>query len=151
MYRRTIEGKTEEQQDKKLEKKLKCYYDHPEFGLSKGQQVSNPSAELITAEGWEHYEPVPPVPPPPVPQTEPNLDDVIKAMIYLHEDEIAKLPDDVAAQCKSLFPTWVSKIGSEVKKGFRLYYDEHLYETTSKVFVAEDETPDKSSNYTLIG
>ena len=51
---------------------IKLEYDHEP--LHAGQWVSNPSRELILADGWEVY--VPPV----VPQYEPDKDAVILAV-----------------------------------------------------------------------
>ena len=61
---------------------LHLEFDHADLNLRKGQWVSNPSEELIFAEGWEVYVP----PTPPAPSREEQINAEIRAK-YTDNDE----------------------------------------------------------------
>lgn len=89
-----------------------------------GTWVSNPTEEQILAAGWQVY--VPPIVPP-QPQTEPDMEQMIAAVKKMLSTETEELSDEDALDVAALFPTWASKIGSEVSVGERLWYDGKLY------------------------
>jgi hypothetical protein len=113
--------------------------DYPELELHAGQYVSNPSAELIAAEGWLEY--VPPVVPP-TPKTEPNYDELIVAVKKMLSTQAEELSDEDALDVAALFPTWTSKLGQQVNIGERLWYNEKLYKVIQQHTTQEDWTPD---------
>jgi hypothetical protein len=113
--------------------------DYPELELHAGQYVSNPSAELIAAEGWLEY--VPPVIPP-TPKTEPDYDELIGAVKKMLSTQAEELSDKDALDVAALFPTWASKLGMQVNVGERLWYDEKLYKVIQAHTTQEDWTPD---------
>lgn len=114
--------------------------DYPELELHAGQYVSNPSAELIAAEGWLEY--VPPVVPP-TPKTEPDYDELIGAVKKMLSTQAEELSDEDALDVAALFPTWASKLGMQVNVGERLWYNEKLYKVIQAHTIQEDWTPDE--------
>ena len=113
--------------------------DYPELELLAGQYVSNPSAELIAAEGWFEY--VPPVIPP-TPKTEPDYNELIGAVKKMLSTQAEELSDEDALDVAALFPTWASKLGKQVNVGERLWYNEKLYKVIQAHTTQEDWTPD---------
>lgn len=116
---------------------------YPELELSAGQYVSNPSAELIAAEGWLEY--VAPVIPS-TPKTEPDYNELIDAVKTMLAAQTEELSDEEALSVAALFPTWVSKIGQQVTVGERLWYDEKLYKVIQTHTVQDDWTPDVTTS-----
>lgn len=119
-----------------------CRTIHLEFDhapLVAGQYVSNPSAELIAAEGWQVY--VPPVIPP-QPQTEPYETDIVEAVKKMLSSSVEELTDEEALEVAALYPTWASKIGQSVTTGERLWYDMKLYKVIQQHTAQEEWTPD---------
>ena len=116
--------------------------DHSSMGLVAGQWISNPSEELILAEGWEIY--VPPTPPEPEyePQTEPGFDEIIQAVKNMLAQDTEALSDEAALSVAALFPTFVSKIGQAVSVGERLWYDGKLYKVIQAHTIQDDWKPD---------
>ena len=104
-----------------------------------GVWISNPSTQQIADAGWVEY--VPPVVPP-LPQTEPDYDQIINAVKRMLSQDIAELSDEDALDIAALYPTFVSKIGEEVKAGERLWYDGKLYKVVQTHTVQDDWTPD---------
>ena len=113
--------------------------DYPELELHAGQYVSNPSAELIAAEGWLEY--VPPVVPP-TPKTEPDYDELIGAVKKMLSTQAEELSDEDALDVAAIFPTWASKLGQQVNIGERLWYNEKLYKVIQAHTTQSDWTPD---------
>ena len=118
-------------------KTIQLEYDHPPFVA--GQWVSNPSVELIHADGWQDYTPPEVVP---TPQTEPNYEQVLQAVKKMLASSTENLSDEEALQVAALYPTWSSKIGEQVNVGERLWYDEKLYKVIQPHTIQEDWTPD---------
>lgn len=116
---------------------IQLEFDHDP--LVAGQYVSNPSAELIAAEGWVEY--VPPVVPP-QPQTEPYEADIVEAIKKMLAPSVEELTDEEALEVAALYPTWASKIGQPVTAGERLWYDTKLYKVIQAHTVQEEWTPD---------
>lgn len=103
---------------------------------SEDRWVSNPPEEMILAEGWL---PVPPAPPyVPQPELEPDYDQLIQAVKKMLSSSTEELSDEDALDVAALFPTWASKIGSEVTVGERLWYDGKLYKVIQVHTVQED-------------
>jgi len=109
--------------------------------LVKGQWVSNPSQELIFAEGWAVY--VPPVIPP-QPQTEPYESDIVEAVKRMLASSVEDLTDEEALDVAALYPTWASKIGEAVAVGERLWYDGKLYKVIQAHTASQEWTPDSA-------
>lgn len=120
-------------------KTLQLENDYPDMGLVAGQYVSNPSAELIAAEGWVEY--IPPIVPP-QPKTEPELQTIVDAVKVMLDSSTEELSDEDALAVAALFPTWVSKMGLQVEVGQRFWYDEKLYKVIQSHIVQADWTPD---------
>ncbi len=133
MYIKTIAGR-EVFSDCKT---IQLEFDHD--NLVAGQYVSNPSAELIYAEGWREY--VPPVVPP-QPHTEPEMDEMMQAVKKMLASSTEELSDEDALAVAALFPTWHSKIGEQVNTGERLWYDERLWKVIQSHTAQENWTPD---------
>ena len=106
---------------------IQLEFDHAP--LVAGQYVSNPSQELIAAEGWVEF--VPPVIPP-QPQTEPYEMDVVEAVKKMLASSVEELTDEEALEVAALYPTWASKIGQPVTAGERLWYNTKLYKVISR-------------------
>lgn len=106
-----------------------------------GAWISNPTAEQISAEGWEEY--IPPVVPP-APQTEPSEFDKVTALNKMLATQVVALDDESALQVIALFPTWISMLGKEVHAGERYYYNEALWKVLQDHTTQESWTPDVS-------
>lgn len=124
---------------------VRWHGDTPEFNdgkklqLSDGTWVSNPTQEMMFAEGFEIY--VPPVVPP-TPETEPRYDDMLKAVKRMLDSQVEQLSDEDALAVAALFPTWISKMGEEVHTGERYWYDGRLWKVIQPHTVQHDWTPD---------
>lgn len=120
-------------------KTLQLVNDYPESEMVAGQWVSNPSEELILAEGWQVY-----VPPEPQEyhQTEPDYEQLLSAIKNMLATDCETLSDENALSVAALYPTFVSKIGKQVNPGERLWYDGKLYKVVQLHTVQEDWTPD---------
>lgn len=108
-----------------------------------GAWVSNPTAEQIAAAGWVEY--IPPVLPP-IPQTEPTYNDMLTAVKNMLSPTIKDLTDEEALEIAALYPTWISKIDSEVSVGERVWYNEKLYKVIQAHTVQNDWTPDVATS-----
>lgn len=124
---------------------VRWHGDTPEFNdgkklqLSDGTWVSNPTQEMMFAEGFEIY--VPPVVPP-TPETEPQYDDMLKAVKRMLDSQVEQLSDEDAIEVAALFPTWISKMDEEVHTGERYWYDGKLWKVIQQHTVQENWTPD---------
>lgn len=146
MYKREIQGREEYISDNAISKGITLIYDHPEWGKVVGDLVTNPFAleygeELIAAEGWVYF--VPPVPEP-TPQTEPTMDEVLKALNRMQEAQVYALDDEAALEVIALFPAWADFIGQEVQAGWRTYYDNRLWKVLQAHTIQADWTPDNA-------
>lgn len=108
-----------------------------------GIWVSNPSAEMIAAEGWIEY--VPPITPP-EPMTEPDEWEIIQAVKKMLASSTENLSDEEALGVAALYPTWASKEGEQVNIGERYWYDGKLYKVVQAHQVQSDWTPDVSTS-----
>ena len=141
LYKREIAGKVEIDDCKQII----LYYDHPP--LAKGQPVSNPSAELIAAEGWVEYIPPTPTPTPvPIPEPDPPMEELIEAVKKMLSKDVEALSDEDALSVAALFPTWNSMMDKEVKIGERYWYDERLWKVLLDHTVQESWTPDAATS-----
>lgn len=107
--------------------------------LEDGTWVSNPSEETIFANGWQVY--VPPIVPP-QPELEPDYEQVIQAVKRFLSTETEELSDEDALDVAALYPTWASRIDTEVKAGERLWYDGKLYKVIQTHTASNLWTPD---------
>lgn len=113
--------------------------------MPNGTWVSNPTAEMIAEAGWEEY--IAPIVEEPVePQTEPDVLEVMEAIKKMLSTETSILSDEAALEVAALFPTWISKEGSVVNVGERLWYNEKLYKVIQSHTVQSDWTPDVSTS-----
>ena len=108
-----------------------------------GCWVSNPTEEMILADGWEIYSPPTPVY---SPRTEPDEIDLLVAIKKMLQSSTSQLSDEEALEVAALYPTWASKIGYEVSVGERLWYDGKLYKVVQAHTVQEDWTPDVTAS-----
>lgn len=106
---------------------------------NEGVWISNPTEEQIADAGWLPY--VPPVVPP-APELEPDLAAEMKAVKRMFATQTEELSDEDALEVAALFPTWASKIGTEVVVGERLWYDGKLYKVIQAHTTQADWTPD---------
>ena len=106
---------------------------------NEGVWISNPTPEMIEEAGWLPY--TPPIVPP-QPQTEPDMEQMIEAVKKMLSSSTEELSDEDALNVAALFPTWSSKIGSEVAVGERLWYDGKLYKVIQAHTATELWTPD---------
>lgn len=112
--------------------------------------VSNPTAEMIAADGWLPY--VPPVIPP-QPQTEPGMDEIMQAVKRMLSTEADELSDEEALEVAAAFKTWESAVkeGKEVPVGKRLWYDGKLWKVIIAHIPQANWTPDTAvSLYTEV-
>lgn len=106
-----------------------------------GMQIFNPSEDLLLAAGWmEYIEPEPE----PIDETkyEPYPEEVVDKLKKLLQDKVAQQTDEEALENIELFPTWQSKIGTQVEQGERLYFDDKLFKVLQTHIPQEDWRPD---------
>lgn len=113
--------------------------------IKDGMQTTNPTEEMILADGWEVYEPVIPEPQPQEPQLEPSSYAMERAVMTMMMPQaktmFASLDDQEALNVKELADTWASKMGEQVNVGDRLWYDGKLYKVRMQHTVQEDWYP----------
>lgn len=103
-----------------------------------GCGVSNPTEEMILADGWLPYTPPPVVP---VPQDEPDLYQVMENVKKMFSTDIESMTDEQALEVAALYPTWHSKIGQQVTAGERLWDDGKLWKVIQPHTVQENWRP----------
>lgn len=113
--------------------------DGKKLQLSDGTWVSNPTQEMMFAEGFEIYVPPTPVP---TPETEPELPAMMEAVKRMLDTQVEDLSDEDALAVAALFPTWISKMGEAVNAGERYWYDGKLWKVIQPHTVQADWTPD---------
>lgn len=100
--------------------------------------VSNPTPEMIAADGWVEF--IPPVVPP-QPLDEPDIAEMISAVKRMLASSVADLTDEEALAVASLYPTWHSMLGKEVTTGERLWDDGKLWKVLQPHTVQENWRP----------
>lgn len=112
-------------------------------------QVINPTHEQYTEAGWTEYVPEPFVP---QPKLAPYPDEMVMAMRSFMQPRLMTLSDSEALEKKVLYDTWVSKMGTIVSQGERLYYDDKLYKVRQEHLVQQQYPPstDTLSLYEVI-
>lgn len=110
---------------------------------NEGLWVSNPTAEMIEEAGWLPY--TPPIVPH-QPQMGPDYEQVMEAVKKILSAETNELSDEEALEVAALYPTWSSKIDSEISVGERLWYDGKLWKVIQAHTVQESWTPDVSAS-----
>ena len=103
-----------------------------------GRWISNPTEEMILADGWLPYTPPPVIP---SPELEPDYEAVVEAIKRMFSTETEELTDEEALEVAALYPTWASQIGEEVAVGARLWYDGRLWKVIQAHTVQEDWNP----------
>ena len=113
-----------------------------------GMQIYNPSEELLLAAGWMVYTP-PPAPPTPEPdytKYEPYTEEVVDKIKQLLQEQVRQQTDEEALDNIELFPTWQSKIGTQVNQGDRLYYDDKLFKVLQTHTPQDEWRPDTTAS-----
>lgn len=110
-----------------------------------GMQIFNPSEELILAAGWQEYTPPEPAP---IDYTkyEPDEYTIVEKLKQLAQAQVAQQTDEEALENIELFPTWQSKIGTQVEQGERLYFDDKLFKVLQTHIPQEDWRPDTTAS-----
>lgn len=103
-----------------------------------GIWISNPTEEQIAAAGWLPYTPPEVLP---EPATEPGWEEVVEAVKRFLSSDTEQLSDADALEVAALFPTWESRVGTDVAVGERLWYDGKLYKVIQAHTAAEEWTP----------
>lgn len=84
-------------------------------------------------------------PDPEPPKTEPSESDVSSAILRLMlpqaKEQAKTLDDQQAVECKALYDTWVSRIGTSLEVGERLYYDDRLFKVRTAHTAQENWIP----------
>ena len=115
---------------------------------SEDRWTSNPTEEMIFAEGWQVW--VPPIVPP-QPELTPSFDETLEAVKMMLASETDALPDEDALAVAALFPTWASKLPDDplnpkpedtLPVGERLWYDGKLWKVIQAHTAASEWTPD---------
>lgn len=106
---------------------------------NEGLWISNPSQQQILDAGWQVYVPPEVIPSPTI---EPDYNDVLIAVKKMLQSSVENLTDAQALEVAALYPTWVSKIGSDVIAGERLWFNDKLYKVLQPHTVQEQWTPD---------
>ena len=103
--------------------------------------IMNPTAETLAAEGWEESVPEPVAAAEPQPRTEPGMEEVLQALKTLSADRVLALDDGDALTVPALFPSWASRIGTELNVGERLWWDGALWKVRQKHTAQADWAP----------
>lgn len=114
--------------------------------IKDGMQVINPTEEQVLADGWTVYEPEPYVP---QPKLEPDMYEMVSAMRAMVQPQLLTLPDNEAVNVKALYDPWVSKIGKEIKKDNKVYYDDKLFKARQDINPVLENQPPGSGTQSL--
>lgn len=98
--------------------------------IKDSMQVINPTEEQVLADGWTVYEPEPYVP---QPKLEPDMYEMVSAVRMMAQPQLLTLPDNEAIKMKALYDPWASKIGKEIKKDNKVYYDDKLFKARQDI------------------
>lgn len=114
--------------------------------IKDGMQVINPTEEQVLADGWTEYEPEPYVP---QPKLEPDMYEMVSAMRMMAQPQLTSLPDGEAVKVKALYDPWASKIGKEIKKDKKVYYDDKLFKARQDINPVLENQPPGSGTQSL--
>lgn len=114
--------------------------------IKDGMQVINPTEEQVLADGWTVYEPEPYVP---QPKLEPDMYEMVSAVRMMVQPQLASLPDNEAVNVKALYDPWASKIGKEIKKDKKVYYDDKLFKARQDINPVLENQPPGSGTQSL--
>ena len=111
-----------------------------------GVWVSNPTEEMILADGWLPYTPPPVIP---QPELEPDYYAVMSNIKKWLVPTTDQMTDEEALEVAALFETWASKLnpadpsqpGQEVVAGERLWYDGELWKVLQPHRVMQSWNP----------
>lgn len=119
--------------------------------IKDGVQYVNPTEEMLLENGWEKY-----TKPAPTPKLKPSeyetMSKAVSFMMPQIKEQLVNLDDQEALEVKELYDTWSSKIGTQVKAGERLWYNDKLYKVLQQHTVLEIYPPgvDTASLYAII-
>ena len=114
--------------------------------IKDGMQVINPTEEQVLADGWTVYEPEPYVP---QPKLEPDMYEMVSAVRMMAQPQLLTLSDDEAVKVKALYDPWASKIGKEIKKDNKVYYDDKLFKARQDINPVLENQPPGSGTQSL--
>lgn len=114
--------------------------------IKDGMQVINPTEEQVLADGWTEYEPEPYVP---QPKLEPDMYEMVSAVRMMAQPQLLTLPDGEAVKVKALYDPWASKIGKEIKKDNKVYYDDKLFKARQDINPVLENQPPGSGTQSL--
>lgn len=114
--------------------------------IKDGMQVINPTEEQVLADGWTEYKPEPYVP---QPKLEPDMYEVVSAMRMMVQPQLASLSDGEAVKVNALYDPWASKIGKEIKKDNKVYYDDKLFKARQDINPVLENQPPGSGTQSL--
>lgn len=105
--------------------------------IHNGEQIFNPSEELMLSLGWEVL-----VMPKPV-RRRPTMQGILNSVATLLnvEEKAEELDDAKAVELKELFPAWSDHIGETMVVGKRYYYDNKLWKVIQQHTSQADWTP----------
>lgn len=111
--------------------------------LADGAVVSNPTEEMILANGWTPYTPHVEETEP-EPKTAPDDYEKIQAISKLLATTVMALDDEAALEVIALFPAWGDFIGKELHTGERYYYNDKLFKVLLDHTAQAEWTPEIS-------
>lgn len=114
--------------------------------IKDGMQIINPTEEQVLADGWTVYEPEPYVP---QPKLEPDMYEMVSAVRMMAQPQLLTLSDDEAVKVKALYDPWASKIGKEIKKDNKVYYDDKLFKARQDINPVLENQPPGSGTQSL--
>lgn len=114
--------------------------------IKDGMQIINPTEEQVLADGWTEYEPEPYVP---QPKLEPDMYEIVSAVRMMAQPQLLTLSDGEAVKVKALYDPWASKIGKEIKKDKKVYYDDKLFKARQDINPVLENQPPGSGTQSL--
>lgn len=114
--------------------------------IKDGMQIINPTEEQVLADGWTEYEPEPYVP---QPKLEPDMYEMVSAVRMMAQPQLLTLSDGEAVKVKALYDPWASKIGKEIKKDNKVYYDDKLFKARQDINPVLENQPPGSGTQSL--
>lgn len=114
--------------------------------IKDGMQVINPTEEQVLADGWTEYEPEPYAP---QPKLEPDMYEMVSAVRMMAQPQLLTLSDGESVKVKALYDPWASKIGKEIKKDNKVYYDDKLFKARQDINPVLENQPPGSGTQSL--
>lgn len=114
--------------------------------IKDGMQIINPTEEQVLADGWTEYVPEPYVP---QPKLEPDMYEMVSAMRAMVQPQLLTLSDNEAVKVKAIYDPWALKIGQEIKKDNKVYYDDKLFKARQDINPVLENQPPGSGTQSL--